>query len=123
MPSDDSLLARWTAISLTAFATIWAAAPPHRPHFMCCFCDTKADVAKMTVRDYAYKAYPEWAAEHPGECPRTVADLAPWLDKHDDRDPWGNRYLAVCAPRGLRVVISAGMDGTFGTADDIRSDQ
>jgi hypothetical protein len=47
---------------------------------------------------------------------RELARLGP------TKDPWGLAYLLVCpSTEGPCGVISAGPDGEFGTADDVRS--
>ncbi|MGE5182875.1 MAG: hypothetical protein ACM31C_12460, partial [Acidobacteriota bacterium] len=70
----------------------------------------------------AYKAFPRWATRHPGECPASVTDLVPWMDHQGDQDPWGGTYRLLCASPVAILVVSAGEDGVFGTADDVRSD-
>ena len=60
-----------------------------------------------------------WSRDHRGEpCPDIVAlgDVP--------RDPWGNAFRLTCIDQpGDQIVgvISAGLDGTLGTADDIAS--
>jgi hypothetical protein len=80
--------------------------------------------ARMTVRQYAFEDYPEWAREHPdAECPKTLDELAPGGGR---RDPWGQPYVMLCGsslPPGAHgiAVLSLGPDGKEGTPDDIKS--
>jgi hypothetical protein len=93
--------------------------------FMCV--ESKIDIARATVKKYAYEAYPSWSVEHPyPACPRSVLELNDWMNNKDARDPWGSSYFVLCGstlPPGAKGigVASAGEDGAFGTADDITS--
>jgi hypothetical protein len=100
------------------------------PRVMKMFSESKADIAKATVRKYAYEAYPSWAEEHVDAiCPRSLTDLNEYMNNKDTLDPWGHPYFFTCGvmvvPAGVRGVwvTSAGEDGSFGTRDDVRSDQ
>lgn len=46
---------------------------------------------------------------------------AAWVT-HDARDAWDGELLFLCTA-GRPLVISAGEDGLFGTADDLRTDR
>jgi len=88
---------------------------------------SKADIAIMTAKQYAYEAYPSWAAAHPDKvCPDRFEELNEYMNKTDMNDPWGRPYKMICGPnlpagaKGL-AVISQGEDGKEGTADDIKS--
>ncbi len=121
MQTDVLLAVKWMAITVTALAMLWSSVGMHR--IARCFGESLVDIARFTAHAYAYEAYPAWSARHPGECPTSVQELSPWLHRSDDRDVWGGRYRLLCAsPNGI-LVVSAGEDGVFGTADDVRSDQ
>lgn len=87
---------------------------------------SKVDVARLTVKTYAYEAYPEWAAAHPAkDCPDKLEDLNEYMHG-DTREPWGHRYKMMCGatlPAGAKgiAIISPGPDGKVGTADDVKS--
>ena len=84
---------------------------------------TRADIAGIAVRDYALDAFPQWRADHPWRaCPASLAELNPYLDARDTRDPWGEPYRFACE-HGALFVVSSGEDGKPGTDDDIRSDR
>jgi|HubBroStandDraft_6_1064221.scaffolds.fasta_scaffold917996_2 hypothetical protein len=84
-------------------------------------------VARHAVQQYAFEAYPMWAAAHPDQaCPTTLAELREYTSDKDDNDPWGHPYKMMCGPSlpaGVHgvAIASAGPDGMFDTADDIRS--
>jgi hypothetical protein len=86
-----------------------------------------AAIAKRAVENYAFEAYPMWAAAHPDTaCPATLAELREYTSNKDDNDPWGHPYKMMCGaslPMGAHglAIASAGPDGAFDTADDIRS--
>ena len=89
-----------------------------------CGCKSKAEVAQMVVRKMA-SVTPEWSQAHAGACP-TAADIVPYLNDPEAKDPWGALYRVRCgadAPDGARgiAVDSAGPDGQFETDDDIGS--
>jgi Type II secretion system (T2SS), protein G len=88
---------------------------------------SKVDIAKITVKRYAFEAYPMWSAEHPDKaCPDRLADLNDYMKTNDTKDPWGQPYKSFCGPtlppgaKGL-AVLSLGEDAKEGTADDIKS--
>jgi hypothetical protein len=92
-----------------------------------CFGESKADIARAVVKKYAYEAYPQWSAVHPGQpCPRSLDQLNEFMSSRDTKDPWGNRYRMFCLPDmppGMRPigVMSDGEDAKQGTQDDIKS--
>lgn len=55
-------------------------------------------------------------------CPTldTVLKTAGHADPSVGSDPWGSRLRVTCSPDGV-LLSSAGPDGRFGTADDIRA--
>lgn len=72
---------------------------------------------KRVARDLA--EYEQTYRQYPG--PRGFDE---WMDdRYDDptltRDSWGNRYRLRNASRSGFIVISAGPDESYGTADDI----
>jgi hypothetical protein len=81
------------------------------------------DKVELTIRKYAYQAFPKWAADHPGSiCPRSLYDLDRYMDQWHEPDPWGHDYVMTCAD-GKVYVASRGVDGAANTADDIWSHQ
>jgi hypothetical protein len=87
----------------------------------------KDEIAALQVRNYVSLAYPMWARDHiERQCPDRLQDLVPFTNERDAVDPWGNELAMVCGPsapaeaRGFGV-ISMGVDGKLGTADDIKS--
>jgi hypothetical protein len=81
------------------------------------------DKMEITIRKYAYEAFPKWAADHPGSvCPRSLNDLDRYMDQWHEPDPWGHDYVMTCAD-GKVYVASRGADGASNTADDIWSHQ
>jgi hypothetical protein len=98
--------------------------PRSRP---ACFGATTGDLANMTVKKYAYEAYPQWRASHPLEtCPPTLLDLNRYMNSTNDVDPWGSHYRMFCGlnEHGKQriVVQSFGEDALAYTADDIWSE-
>jgi len=98
------------------------------PAVMKAFGSSKTKVARIAVRKFAYEAYPQWSTQHKG-CPASLADLTPFMNSDDTKDPWGNAYVMQCgdsAPAGAKgfAVISYGEDGKpggNGDAADINS--
>ena len=97
------------------------------PRVMKMFGESKGDIAKATVKKYAFEAYPSWAAAHPDKaCPDKLEDLNEYMNNKDIKDPWGGLYKMMCGanlPPGAKglAVMSPGEDGKDGTTDDIKS--
>jgi hypothetical protein len=78
--------------------------------------------AEQLVDHLAFQRYTEWHAEFPRQrCPHRLGELGGAV-----LDPWGHAMHYTCDRRLMRrpagiVVMSAGEDGVFGTADDLRS--
>jgi IPT/TIG domain-containing protein len=89
--------------------------------------DSRADIAAVTVKKYAFEAFPQWSAAHPDKaCPDRLTDLDEYMNGSPTKDPWGRDYRMLCGatlPAGARGlgVVSAGEDGKIDTADDIKS--
>jgi len=85
------------------------------------------DVVQVTVKKYAFEAYPQWSMVHPEKaCPAKLVELDEWMNERDAKDPWGNDYVMYCGanlPPGAKglAVSSNGPDGKPDTADDIKS--
>jgi hypothetical protein len=93
------------------------------PRTMHVFAESKSDIAKATVKKYAFEAYPSWRAQHPNlVCPARLVALNEYMNNKDIKDPWGGTYGFSCDDSGIRVW-SRGEDGVSGTGDDIRSDE
>jgi general secretion pathway protein G len=102
------------------------------PRVMKMFGESKIDIAKATVKKYAFEAYPSWAQSHPDkQCPDRLEDLNEYMNNKDINDPWGSStsphpYKMFCGPNvpaGAKgfAVMSSGPDGKDGTEDDIKS--
>lgn len=97
------------------------------PRVMKMFGESKVDIARATVKKYAFEAYPSWSAAHPDKaCPASLTDLNEYMNNKDSKDPWGNDFKMMCGqnlPAGAKglAVSSPGEDGKEGTADDIQS--
>jgi general secretion pathway protein G len=97
------------------------------PRVMKMFGQSKNEIAKATAKDIAFQAYGHWSAVHQNKaCPDSITDLAEFVNDPKMLDPWGNPYQFMCGPtmpQGMKgvLVISAGEDGKFNTADDIKS--
>jgi hypothetical protein len=90
------------------------------PRMVCS--ESKTDLAKATVKKYAFEAYPSWRAQHRSEaCPERLDDLDEYMNNKDVTDPWDGVYEMSCSEYGI-LVWTAGEDGRAGTGDDIRSD-
>jgi hypothetical protein len=91
------------------------------------FGQSKNDIARATAKSIAYEAYPQWSTAHPNkQCPDSITDLGEYMNDTKMTDPWGGQYQFLCGPtmpQGSRGVlaISAGEDGAFNTADDVKS--
>lgn len=110
-----------TAMLVTPVLLLGALVEPSRR--MCTFGSSKHDIASATVMKFAHEAYVLWAQEHPSrDYPASLGELMEYMNSKDPIDPWGAPYLMLRAKRGI-LVMSAGEDLAFGTADDIRSDQ
>ena len=90
--------------------------------------ESRVEVARSFTKKLAFEAYPQWAARpgNAGKCP-TTSDLADYVNQQPAlTDPWGTPYVIRCGadlPPGARgiAVLSAGVDGREGTADDLTS--
>lgn len=92
------------------------------------FCGgSKVDIAELTVKKYAFEAYPQWASAHPAHtCPTSLADLNEYMDNKDIRDPYGSDYQWSCGTYAGSTILnvwSLGEDQILGSGDDIRSSQ
>ena len=97
------------------------------PRVMKMFGESKVDIAKATVKKYAFEAYPSWSQSHPDKaCPEKLEELNEYMNNKDIKDPWGGTYKMLCGqnlPAGAKgiAISSPGEDGKEGTADDIKS--
>ena len=93
---------------------------PQRRVYVCSF-ETNVDRAKLTIARFTNEAYPAWRRDHRGRtCPSGLAELTPYMDKRDVRDPWGRLYQFTCGDDRI-YVMSLGADKLLGTDDDIWS--
>ena len=84
--------------------------------------ENRPHVAREMVHNYARDALTSWREKRDGrQCPRQLAELAPYMNDDTVVDPWGTPYAMSCLHIGI-LVVSAGPDGIFFTRDDIRSD-
>jgi hypothetical protein len=105
----------WAA---TAFV-VFAARSPRMVHHG----ETKAEIARQQVREYASSAFLMWVKDHPDqECPDRLVELNEYTNRGAGNiaDAWGRAIRMACGGGVLRVW-SVGEDGEPGTADDIRS--
>jgi prepilin-type N-terminal cleavage/methylation domain-containing protein len=104
------------------------------PKVMRMFGESKVDIAKLQVKEYADSAYLMWQKNNPSKaCPASLAELNEYTNrksakdgKPDIADSWGNDMVMLCGanlPPGARgiAVYSVGEDAKPGTADDIKS--
>ena len=91
------------------------------------FATARKKTARMEVKQYAYQAYPQWAAAHADqECPARLDELNEFTNRKDIQDPWQHDYKMYCGTtlppqaKGL-AASSLGPDGTDRTGDDLRS--
>jgi general secretion pathway protein G len=91
------------------------------------FNKSKEDIARATVKSYAYDAFPQWSAANPSKaCPDDISALGEYMNSTDVKDPWGTPYRMLCGqnlPPGAKglAVFSAGPDQKDNTSDDIKS--
>src|SRR5262245_1535196 len=97
------------------------------PAVMKQFQDSKVEVARATVRKYAFDAYGQWSRSNPSKsCPDTVIELNEYMNNKDAKDPWGGEYQKLCGeqlPAGAKGIgiFSMGPDGKANTDDDVKS--
>lgn len=103
------------------------------PKVMKMFADSKSDLTRMAVKDYADSAYMMWQRNNQGKsCPQSLGELNEYTNrkpkdgKPDISDSWGNDLIMMCGqnlPPGVRgiAVQSIGEDGKANTSDDIKS--
>lgn len=89
----------------------------------------KSDIenTKFKLHTLVFKAYPAWAAAHPGQvCPDSVSALGVYMGGRDTNDRWHRPIRMLCGaklPPGAKGIglVSAGADGKEGTEDDLKS--
>ncbi len=97
------------------------------PRVMAMFSDSKVDVARATVQQFAHQAYTQWSMQNRSKaCPDKIEDLTPFMNSPNVKDPWDSPYKMFCGPtlpagaKGL-AILSFGPDAKEGTSDDIKS--
>src|ERR1041385_8700910 len=92
------------AIAVAALVLYVATAKPP-PRFEPCFCESKVDIASLTVQKLANEAFPQWARSHPDQvCPDRLENLSEYMDTKDVKDPWGHPYELACPTKtGITV--------------------
>jgi general secretion pathway protein G len=95
------------------------------PQVMKALGSSRGDVAKATVKKYAFEAYTQWSMRNQG-CPADLGVLNEYMNNKDTKDPWGNDYVMLCGdqlPAGAKGigVFSIGEDAKPNTDDDIKS--
>jgi prepilin-type N-terminal cleavage/methylation domain-containing protein len=90
------------------------------------FNESKEDTQRAVVKQWA-DAYVMWARRNTG-CPKSLDDLAQYVNKKDTNDVWGRPLQFFCGdslPATARslgfAVMSVGQDGQPNTADDLKS--
>jgi prepilin-type N-terminal cleavage/methylation domain-containing protein len=97
------------------------------PQVMKAFSGSRVDVAKATMKKYAFEAFTQWSIRNPGKaCPASVIELNEYMNNKDAKDPWGNDYQVLCGdqlPAGAKGIgiLSLGEDGKANTEDDLKS--
>jgi general secretion pathway protein G len=104
------------------------------PKVMKMFGESKVDIAKLQVKEYADSAYLLWQKNNPSKaCPASLAELNEYTNRGTSKDgkpniadSWGNDMVMLCGqslPPGARglAVFSMGEDGKPNTTDDIKS--
>ena len=98
------------------------------PRVMKLFGKSKVSIAWITANKMANEAFGDWAQSHPSKaCPDSIEDLAKNMNSEDTKDPWDHPFKMFCGqtmPPGAKggvAIVSAGKDGKFDTADDIKS--
>jgi hypothetical protein len=123
--ATDGVVPSWNlhtviALGLTIFVGGFLIGPMMMKHH-----GSKEDVARATVKKYAYEASLQWTRQHGAPCPPNLRALNDYMNNKDIRDPWDRDYKMRCdaLPAGARgiAVWSRGPDGVNGTADDVRS--
>ena len=77
---------------------------------------SQEEQVRQTVTMLGDEWIPRWQHLHPGRVCPTIQELIPEID--DRFDVWGNSFVIQChAPRVY--IRSFGVDGEFGTADDV----
>jgi hypothetical protein len=95
------------------------------PRVMKLFGESKIDITKLKLSQYANEAFPTWSTSHPDKaCPEKLIDLNEYMNSKDANDAWGRPLKLTCPPpagaRGIGVS-SSGEDGKDGTPDDLKS--
>jgi hypothetical protein len=126
VPVRSPTAARIFVAWLVVFGLI-AAAMTTRPRVMKIFSESKVDLTRMAVMDYADSAFMMWRHNHRHQpCPSTLGELNEYTNRKlkngrpDISDAWGYDMRMSCDERGIRVW-SLGEDGRYGTSDDVRS--
>lgn len=120
--SDLAYALSLAALALTAVFTVVELAARFAPHARTHVCtESHAETASIDVRRYAFEAYPTWRAAHPDRTCPTMRELRDY-QRGAAIDPWGTPLRRVCRGARQLLVVSAGEDRRFGTADDVSSD-
>ena len=93
------------------------------PKIMEHFREARRQTARLAVKGYADRDYPQWSITHHERCPSSIVEIAGTTDV---RDPWGTDYKAYCGSTAPTPAIafgaaSFGEDTRENTSDDIRS--
>jgi len=96
------------------------------PRVMKLFGQSKVDITKIKLNQYANEAFPSWQTSHPDKaCPEKLSDLNEYMNSSDANDAWGRPLKLLCPPpagaKGGLGVTSMGEDGKEGTPDDLKS--
>jgi general secretion pathway protein G len=83
------------------------------PRVMKLFGQSKVDITKLKLNQYANEAFPE-----------KLTDLNEYMNSNDANDAWGRPLKLMCPPpagaKGIGVS-SMGEDGKEGSPDDLKS--
>ena len=96
------------------------------PRVIAYFKEAKRKTSWMMAKEYQ-NAYAKWSTDNDEACPEKLEDLAKYMNKKDNKDPWGSVFIMKCgdtAPEEVEGgfgVVSLGPDRKEGTNDDIKS--
>ena len=101
------------------------------PRVMDMFGQSKEQLARLAVEQFAFKDGPQWQVSSGKPCPDSLLTIAQFIGKgeKDIVDPWDTPYEMFCGKENMPAgaannnfaVMSYGPDKKKGTEDDIKS--
>jgi type II secretory pathway pseudopilin PulG len=85
--------------------------------------NARRQTARLAVKGYAERDFPQWSLAHHERCPGSLVEVA---GSPDIEDPWGTDYKMYCGATAPKQDVafgaaSFGEDKQENTPDDIRS--